>query len=299
MTDCLTPDTPLVATNYLYMQQGSETNTKMDATLAGRDRTVLICHDSELLNRRALARWLASFTDLVAVVVICEPKSRLWKRIRREMKRVGVWRFLDVLALRLFSRAFLASPDQRWTNETLRELEARYPEIPASTKVLETPNPNSPETEQLLRELHPNLILARCKNLLQERIFGLAKVGTFVMHPGVCPEYRNAHGCFWALAMRDTQNVGMTLLKIDKGVDTGPVYGYYSYAYDEVRESHNIIQNRVVFNNLDALRLKLREILAGTAVPIDVKGRKSKAWGQPWLSAYLRWKRAARKDVRT
>src|SRR5436309_328007 len=24
--------------------------------------------------------------------------------------------------------------------------------------------------------------------------------GTFVLHTGICPEYRNAHGCFWALA---------------------------------------------------------------------------------------------------
>jgi hypothetical protein len=250
-----------------------------------------------VLNRRALPRWLASFTDLAGVVIICEPKSRLWKRIKREIKRVGFWRFLDVLALRLYSRAVLAADDRRWTEETLRKLEARYPEITASTRILKTPNPNSPETEQLLRGLRPDLILARCKNLLNERIFGLAKVGTFVMHPGVCPEYRNAHGCFWALATRDTQRVGMTLLKIDKGVDTGPIYGYYGCHYDEARESHNIIQNRVVFDNLDALRLKFEQILAGNAVTIDISGRNSQAWGQPWLSAYLRWKLAARKSV--
>ena len=51
------------------------------------------------------------------------------------------------------------------------------------------------------------------------------------MHPGICPEYRNAHGCFWALANRDLNKVGMTLLRIDKGVDTGPTFGYYTYPY--------------------------------------------------------------------
>ena len=250
-----------------------------------------------MLDRRGLARWLASFTDLAGIVLICEPKSRLWKRIKREIKRVGWWRFMDVLALRLYSRMVLASNDRRWMEKTLRELEARYPDNLASTKILETPNPNSNETEQLLRQLRPDLILARCKNLLNERIFGLAKVGTFVMHPGVCPEYRNAHGCFWALAMRDSQNVGMTLLKVDKGVDTGPVYGYYRCNYDEASESHNIIQNRVVFDNLEKLKIKFEEILAGSAIPIDVTGRKSQAWGQPWLSAYVRWKRVARKGL--
>lgn len=226
--------------------------------------------------------------------MINESRSRLWKRVKREVKRIGAVRFLDVLAFRLYSRAFLAAGDCRWSEATLNGLEAQYPEVPATTRILRTPSPNSVEAEQLLREVKPDLILARCKHLLNERIFGQARVGTFVMHPGICPEYRNAHGCFWALSKRDLENVGMTLLKIDNGVDTGPVYGYYRCQYDEVRESHNVIQNRVVFDNLILLRKKFEELLAGTAVPIDTHGRKSQTWGQPWLTAYLRWKRAAR-----
>ena len=263
-----------------------------------RLRTVLICHDDETLNRQALPRWMASFTDLAGIVVIREPQSRFWKRIKREIKRVGILRFADVLAFRVYSRLVLRSRDERWTNNALHELLQRYPEVPSSTQILITPSPNSPETEEFLRSIGPDIILARCKHLLNQRIFGQARIGTLVMHPGICPEYRNAHGCFWALANRDTGNVGMTLLKIDAGVDTGPVYGYYRCNYDEIAESHNVIQARVVFDNLDALREKFGELMAGTARPIDTSGRKSQAWGQPWLSAYLRWKRAARADKR-
>jgi folate-dependent phosphoribosylglycinamide formyltransferase PurN len=259
-------------------------------------RSVLICHDSEPLNARALARWMATFTELCAVVVLHEPQARLRKRIKREIKRVGGLRFLDVLAFRLYSVLFLDNANRHWEERVLGELEQRYGPVSASTRILHTASPNSPETEQLLRNVKPDIIIARCKNLLNERIFGQARVGTFVLHPGVCPEYRNAHGCFWALANRDTQKVGMTLLKIDKGVDTGPVYGYYSYAYDEVRETHTMIQNRVVFENLDAIRSKFEDIIAGRATPIDTSGRKSGEWGQPWLTAYLRWKRAARQE---
>jgi Formyl transferase len=256
----------------------------------------LICHDSEPLNRRALARWMASFTELCAVVVLHEPQARLRKRIKREIKRVGRLRFLDVFAFRVYSSLFLNNANRHCEERMLAELEQRYPPLPASARILDTASPNSPETEQLLREVKPDIIIARCKNLLNERIFGQARVGTFVMHPGVCPEYRNAHGCFWALANRDTEKVGMTLLKIDKGVDTGPVYGYFSYAYDEARESHIMIQNRVVFDNLDAIRAKFEEIVSGRATPVDTSGRQSGEWGQPWLTAYLRWKRAARKE---
>lgn len=273
-------------------------STETTSTAVPRRRTVLICHDSEILNRGPLARWLASFTDLAGIIVIREPKARLRKRIKREIKRVGATRFLDVLAFRFYNRVFLVEKDLRWRERKVAALSARYPEITQSTQILETLNPNSVESEHLLKELKPDLILARCKNLLNERIFSLARVGTFVMHPGVCPEYRNAHGCFWALAMRDTKKVGMSLLRIDKGVDTGPIFGYYGCDYDEVNESHNVIQDRVVFDNLDILSEKLQAIMSGTATPLDVSGRESRAWGQPWLTAYLRWKRAARKEKR-
>jgi Formyl transferase len=259
-----------------------------------RARAVLICHASEPLNRFGLARWMASFLDLAAIIEIHEPPARLRKRVAREFKRVGAGRFLDVLAFRLYSRLMLRALDREWEERLLRTLEARYPEIPATTRILATPSPNSAPAAQLLREIRPDLVVARCKSILNARIFKQASVGTFVMHPGICPEYRNAHGCFWAMARRDLGNVGMTLLKIDEGVDTGPVYGYYRADFDEVAETHNMVQNRVVFDNLDGLRVKFEEILAGTARTLDTRGRPSRAWGQPWLSSYLRWKRAAR-----
>ena len=51
------------------------------------------------------ARWLGSFSTFAGTVVIREPGGRLRKRIAREIKRVGWWRFLDVLAFRVVSTA--------------------------------------------------------------------------------------------------------------------------------------------------------------------------------------------------
>jgi hypothetical protein len=260
---------------------------------ASAGRTVLICHDNESLNRDALPRWLASFTDLAGIIVIEEPKSRFWKRLKKEISRIGLIRTIDVALFRLYYKLKLAAADRKWEEEKAAELLRRYSPLAPSVRVLHTHSPNSPEAENFLKEIQPDLILARCKFILNRRIFTLARVGTFVMHPGICPEYRNAHGCFWALASRDLGNVGMTLLKIDAGVDTGPVYGYFRCDFDEQRETHIVIQHRTVFDNLDAIEEKFRDLLVGKAQPIDTSGRKSAAWGQPWLTRYLSWKRHA------
>ena len=258
-------------------------------------KTVLICHEEAELDREGLGRWLASFSDLAGIIVLQERKQQLWRRIKREWQRVGGYRFLDVLAFRLYYKLFLAANDSLWMKQEGEKLTRKYAAIPESTKILYTESPNSVQAKQFLRGLQPEVVLARCKFILKEEIFTIASLGTFVMHPGICPEYRNAHGCFWALVRRDLDKVGMTLLKIDKGVDTGPVYGYYTYNLDEVHESHIVIQYRVTFENLETLREKFFEIAEGRATLLDTSGRRSGTWGQPWLSAYLKWKAIARK----
>jgi hypothetical protein len=258
-------------------------------------RTFLICHEEEILNRIALPRWLASFSTLAGMIVLRETSAQKWRRIRRELNRVGLCRFLDVLAFRLYYAAFIARADRDWEQQRLAELDRRYPEIPELTPILFSSSPNTPQAREFIRNAAPDLMLARCKFILKEEVFTIPKNGTMVMHPGICPEYRNAHGCFWASANDDLKRVGMTLLRIDRGVDTGPIFGHYRCHYDERKESHIVIQARTVFDNLDALQKKLLDVHEGRAVPIDASGRSSVAWGQPWLTKYLHWKWAARK----
>ncbi|HVF91172.1 MAG TPA: formyltransferase family protein [Blastocatellia bacterium] len=261
--------------------------------MSDKMKTLLICHEGASLDREALARWMAAFSDLSGIVLLRENRQRVGRRIKREIKRVGVARFFDVLAFRFYYRLFLARKDRIWEDAKLEELRALYPEL-RDVDVLVTHSPNSAEAEEFIRRAAPDIVIARCKTLLKESVFSIPSRGTLVMHPGVCPEYRNAHGCFWAMACDDLGNVGMTLLKIDKGVDTGPVYGYYGCEYDEVNESHIVIQHRVVLDNLCELQEKMREIYEGRAAALETGGRPSNTWGQPWLSSYLRWKSRAR-----
>ena len=258
-------------------------------------RILLICHQAEMLNRGVVPRWLASFSTLAGIIALRETGRQKRRRIQREVKRVGLFGFLDVVLFRLYYRLFLARADRRWEEQKRAELFDRYPEIPVRTPVLECASPNSAPAKNFIAQAKPDLMIARCKVILKEEIFSIPTCGTFVMHPGICPEYRNAHGCFWALANRDLERVGMTLLRIDRGVDTGPIFAFYHCQLDEIEDSHIIIQHRTVFENLDDIQAQLTSIYRREAIPIDVTGRKSAAWGQPWMTRYLSWKRAAKR----
>jgi hypothetical protein len=256
-------------------------------------KSLLICHQGARLEHEVMAPWLASFSELSGIVVIDANRRQLPGKVRRQIRRVGALRFADVAAFQLYYRTRMARADAAWEAGYVTALSKRFPPPADPPAILHTRDANADVVVDFIGGLAPDLTIARCSVLLDERVFSLPRCGTFVMHPGIVPEYRNSHGCFWALANRDLERVGATLLQIDAGVDTGPVYGYYRYDFDERRESHVVIQKRAVYDNLDPLREKLVAIADGRAQPIDTGGRESASWGQPWLTAYLRWKRAS------
>jgi folate-dependent phosphoribosylglycinamide formyltransferase PurN len=245
---------------------------------------------------RGLTRWIAHAMRLAGIVVIQDEPRRKLLSARRERKRSGWLGLADVFAFRVFYALTIAARDRRWIDRTVADLEARYPSAIEGVPRVYVTSPNSDETRRFLDRLQPDLVIARCKMLLKPEIFTIPRCGTFVMHPGICPEYRNAHGCFWALVRRDLARVGMTLLRVDKGVDTGPVFFHGSCAFDEARDSHIAIQYRVVTDNLDAIARTLCAVTRGDAEPLPTTGRSSAVWGQPRLSAYWRWKRAVRRE---
>ncbi len=261
-------------------------------------RTVLVCHEGTPLNEVGLARWLASFSELAGMVILKERGGRRWNRLKRERQRVGWWRLLDVLAFRAHHRLFLAAKERRWAAASVAEMCHRFESLREDLPVLRCASINSKQARDFIAALEPDVMVLRCKQLLKPDVFRLPRQGAYVFHPGICPQYRNAHGCFWALAQDDLEHVGMTMLRIDEGIDTGPIYGYFSYEFDEITETPFVIQQRVVLDNLDALRERLLEIHAGTASTLDPGDVDSAVWGQPRLSRYLAYKRRARRRQR-
>ena len=251
---------------------------------------VLICHENDAIDCQIIAAWLACNFSLAGIVFLKDRPGSMLIKLRREYRRVGFWRLLDVVVFRLFYKLRHARSDARWVKQQVRDMQCHYPADLDAIPSLQAYNPNTREVRDFIAQLSPDFALARCKYILKPDIFTIPRLGTFVLHPGICPRYRNAHGCFWALANRDLENVGMTLIQVDSGVDTGPVYLRSSYRFDEFRESHVVIQHRVVLENLDEITRTFYALGNNTARPESVQSTISKTWGQPWMSAYLHWK---------
>lgn len=255
-----------------------------------RLRVVLMAHDEDQLYADAVAGWLDRHEELVGIVRIVDSARTRRRRIRREWRRSGTLGLADVLAWRAYHRL-------RYGNEAARTRARLLAELlppgaaPPSAPVLRTASPNGAPVQGFLRQADADLMIALVKHILKPAVFAIPRHGTFVLHPGICPEYRNAHGCFWALARGDRTRVGMTVLRIDEGVDTGPAFGYFSLPEERWSRSPIVLQQQVVLENLGPIMQRLHEVVAGRAAPLDTTGRESGVWGQPRLTAW--WRRPA------
>lgn len=262
---------------------------KTQADRGDRPRTVLLRHKGSAFDRDVIGRWLASATDLEAEIVIEPDRSRKLDTVRYEYRRNGLSGVLDGLAFRVYYQIRLAKKEQHKIDDLLEWGRDQYPNF--QTDRYSVADPNDARTESLLEEINPDMMIARSRILLDERIFTRPRVGTFVVHPGICPEYRNQHGCFWALANGDDDLVGYSLIRIDEGIDTGEIHSQNGTSFDPIDDEHVYLQQKVVKDNLEEIGQTLRDVHGSQSTPLDTTDRRSAIWGMPKLSAWLTWKR--------
>jgi methionyl-tRNA formyltransferase len=82
---------------------------------------------------------------------------------------------------------------------------------------------NTPPTADLLRKLDLDLLIVSHGPILKPEIFNIPRLGTINIHLGYAPQYRGEDSIFWPLYYGDYEHVGVTIHRIDAGIDTGPI----------------------------------------------------------------------------
>src|SRR5262249_12954124 len=128
--------------------------------------------------------------------------------------------------------------------------------------------------------------------------FSIPRLGMFVFHPGVTPEYRGPHSAFWATLNQELWGIGWSLLRVDKGIDTG---GGLAPANTSCggppTESHLFMQHHDHVDGMPAVIETLKKLEAGERPNISMKGRKSTNYTHPGFSDYLKLRKVL-KDMR-
>ena len=88
--------------------------------------------------------------------------------------------------------------------------------------VLQPKNLKSPEFQQELIDLEPDVQVVVAFRMLPESVWSLPPLGTFNMHASLLPQYRGAAPINWAI-INGEQETGVTTFLLDQAIDTGKI----------------------------------------------------------------------------
>lgn len=118
-----------------------------------------------------------------------------------------------------------------------------------------------------LRAWAPDLILvAAFGKILRAEVLGLPPLGCVNIHASLLPRHRGAAPVNAALLAGDTET-GVTLMKMDEGLDTGPVFAARSIPLSPM-DTATTLTSRLAALGVELLRDCLPDLIAGRLTPL-------------------------------
>lgn len=197
-----------------------------DAGKASILRIVLLTGHSkngEVQHRYVASKLAQEFpNELAAIIVATGVRRTVLERVRRWRKRYTVRQ----LASRIVARAYrIATCSDSRRQETFRAIlfpDGEAGEFVRPDLVRLVPSHNGPECLGELEQLQPNIVIVYGTLIIGKKV--IATSGRILnLHTGLSPTYRGSDTIFWPLHNGEPQNLGVTIHRLDAGIDSGAI----------------------------------------------------------------------------
>lgn len=235
---------------------------------------------NEFFFTHALCRWLAERTDLRLIIWTSKTAwphrsgfawARVARRILRNARRKGVWRTLNEAAFYLFYVLFLQRKEVARICRLAESFEAKPRRPIVEITQIYPARIDDPELLSHLERLHLDAIFAMCTDVyFPSEFIGAPRLGAFLWHEGITPEYCGLYSAFWALLREDYARIGYTLLKMNRQVDGGPIYLQGPVeGVDFERDWHSYLGHKSILDSLPHVERFLRDLEMNQHQPIE------------------------------
>ena len=126
------------------------------------------------------------------------------------------FRLLDLAALLIYSQIY-SQPTKQYIEG--QDLDAGWE--PKGELTVE--DANDEVCISKLSELKPDILLVCGTAILKQPALESPRIAAINLHGGIVPKYRNVHSDFWVFKNKDYENLGLSVLKMDTGIDSGQV----------------------------------------------------------------------------
>ena len=117
-----------------------------------------------------------------------------------------------------------------------------------------------------LRELRPDLIVvAAYGQILPQAVLDVPRFGALNVHTSLLPKYRGAAPIQWAI-LNDESETGVTIMKMDAGLDTGPILTQAATAIT-ASDNAQTLHDRLASLGADLLMKTIPRYVTGAIIP--------------------------------
>ena len=218
--------------------------------------------------------------------VILENEESKSVFMKRRIKKLGFIRVLDQVLFISFYSKLLKSISKKRISEIIKMHNVLIDPIPES-KIIKVESINSEKVIETLQTSYHDYIVLSGTRILSKNVIHSVKSHILNIHAGITPNYRGVHGAYWAFVNKESHLAGVTLHRVDHGVDTGSIIdqelitiskkdNFVTYPYLQLFVG---LQMLLKFLQTDNSQFCMNGKLGSDRV--------SKQWYHPGLSQYL------------
>lgn len=266
---------------------------------------------SDNLFNKYICYWLREHSDLRLIMWTDQLEWAAgpgrWRKIalryRGRAKRYGWARVVDeVLYYALYQVA--RQRDARKIRALIEEMAADgggvggmedIEHIPPDIRQIRPADIQAPEVLEAVDGEQLDALFSMCISvLLPDSLISAPRLGTYLWHEGITPEYRGVYSPFWALANRDYGKLGYTLLRMNMKLDDGDVFVQGTVRdIDPFVDSPSYIGHKAILDSLHETERFLKELERDDHVPLERVASEDRLYSYPTASALAKiiWQR--------
>jgi Formyl transferase len=261
-------------------------------------RTAFIGNDN--FYDRKICEWLSEHTELSLIIWTDKltwsynddgrRRERIKKRFLTRSKKLGKMRAADEFLYYILYRAFIGQGDLAKVKSAVKTINTQPKKDLSQIEQIRTDDIKSKDLLRSVEEANLDAMFAMCIDAyLPSNLIDTPRLGTFLWHEGITPDYRGVYSPFWALVNKDYDNLGYTLLRMNSKLDAGEVYVQgKAEDIDLVNDWHSYIGHKAVLDSLPKVESFLKDLNENKHRPIDRSNAKDGYYSYPTASSLIK-----------
>lgn len=177
-------------------------------------KVVIILRDG--FDADFICNGIAELKNIYEITIIYETgRVAVKKKIRRMLKNGNniLFTIINMCALVIYDRIMVSAMIKKCNAKKQLKVVPAY----------RIDDVNEEQCINICNVLQPDLVLIYGTGILKRNTIKRIGVDIYNIHSSILPYYRNVHSDFWAYTNKDYKNIGITVFKLDEGIDTGKI----------------------------------------------------------------------------